>query len=136
MTGQLAIAGVAYARANWGRWIVDCSSTACTSALAVEPGTREMRCWDCGWATDLILWPADTDSIETILAMRPDEKTRNWAGETLEDLLAENLAHGIIPAGIDMDGGDQVVMLTAGDRIVGGAMAAELDSYRRLQIGA
>lgn len=99
--GVVAVAAedVAMARMNWSRWIADCSSRHCTSALALAPGTPIMRCFDCGWVTERIVWPDHTDAIETLLAMRPDEKTRNWEpGETLEQLANENVQHGIIQA--------------------------------------
>ena len=34
---DLAIAGVAYAEANWGRWLARCPRPLCTNALALDP---------------------------------------------------------------------------------------------------
>lgn len=129
-----------HARVNWSRWIADCGNPACTSALAIPAGCLAMRCWDCGFITGPILWPPDPDGVEALLAMRPDETTRNWAyPETLNDLLAENLAHGIFPPGIDPGSPDRIVLMsTTNERIDGGVMAVELEAYRaakRLQIG-
>lgn len=97
--------GTVYARHNWGRWIADCP--ACPSAVALSPGMDTAVCWDCGEKVDPILWPADPDGIETLLSMRPafvkDDNgswicPRNWEpGETLNDLLADNVTHGCIP---------------------------------------
>lgn len=94
---DILLAGTVQARHNWNRWVADCG--ACTSALTVPPGTTEAFCWDCHAVIGPIVWPADPDGIEAILAMRPDPNTRSWdPGETLEDLLQENAAHGLIPA--------------------------------------
>jgi len=84
------------ARVNWSRWIVDCPI--CTSALALDPGTTLFECWDCGARAE-VDWP-DAElraGIERLLMLRPDEQTRNWhPGESLHDLLAENLEHGAL----------------------------------------
>lgn len=88
---------LAYARYNWGRWIVDCASPYCAGALALEPGTPAMQCWDCGHVTEPIAWPDSPESIETLLAMRPSPRTRSWEpGETLHDLLRENVEYGLV----------------------------------------
>ncbi len=96
----VARTGVAYAEANWGRWIARCPRPWCTNAMAVSPGQPWFRCdgpGGCGWVARLS-WPADPEAIEALLLMRPVERTRNWLpGETLETLLAENAAHDVLP---------------------------------------
>lgn len=73
-----------------------------------------MTCWDCG--TDVeVIWPPETvvQGVERLLSLRPDVSTRNWwPGETLHDLLADNMAHGVIAP--DSDG---PIMAIVGDRI-------------------
>ena len=85
------------ARANWSRWIVDCP--ACPAALTMQPGSPQFACWDCGCRAE-VLWPTEdmVRGVERLLMMRPLAQNRNWEpGETLHDLLAENVAHGIGP---------------------------------------
>jgi hypothetical protein len=89
-----ALAGIAYAEANWGRWIVRCPARGCYSARQLNPG-EGFRCDDCGHLADVI-WPADTALIEHLLILRPDVTTRNWvSGETTDDLWLENIRHGV-----------------------------------------
>lgn len=43
-------------------------------------------------------WPPDIADLERVLLARPAPSTRNWRpGESLEDLVAENFAHGLVP---------------------------------------
>ena len=93
----LAPDAVVHARVNWGRWVADCPNPYCRSALAGTPGQRYFACWECGTGADVV-WPDNVDHITYLLAMRPNPATRNWApGETLAELLEENVAHGITP---------------------------------------
>lgn len=98
---DLSPAGVVYAEANHGRWIAKCPRPDCTNALALDPGQTAFACVaqdGCGQTADVV-WPPDPDAIETLLMLRPVPGTRNWLpGETLEQLLEENAAHGLIPA--------------------------------------
>lgn len=99
------------ARANWGRWIADCLT--CGSADRFRPGTPDMTCMECG-AYQEIVWPAESlvVGVERLLMMRPNPATRNWEpGETLHDLLAENVEHGVITG----DGGQSMMII--GDQI-------------------
>jgi hypothetical protein len=139
--------GTTFVRVNWQLFIVDCAW--CTSSLALGPdvvledgtirrglawGHADMRCWDCGMVSGPILgWPADPQGIMAILVQRPNIWDRNWVyPETLDDLMFENLAHGILPAavrGIEAAPGDVAsLMITAGDRIVGGVLLDALPS--------
>jgi hypothetical protein len=144
---DLMRAGTGFARANWGRWLIDCGRPGCLSALEVGHHLRDqngaevrhgvdwfepsMRCWDCGWVTEHIVWPHDPDSIEIVLAMRPAEITRNWwPGETLESLMLENIAHGILPPDHLLEGGAGPLMVCVGDSIVGGRLAELLPQFQ------
>jgi|1185.fasta_scaffold108400_2 hypothetical protein len=97
----VALAGVAYAEVHRGMWIVRCPAVYCWSAMAVTLGLPEFVCLgdgSCGEAAPIV-WPRDPLAIATLLRMRPDPTTRNWLpGETLQDLVAENAAHGCLPA--------------------------------------
>lgn len=123
MTDLPAVAGVARAYANWGRWVADCPHPYCDSALGVALGEAVFRCRECDTAADLV-WPANVWDIATVLAMRPHPKTRNWVpGETLEDLVLENLAHGVVPpAWLTLGGGPRLVLTN--DRITTGRLPA------------
>lgn len=105
------------ARVNWGRWIADC--TMCRSALALDPGLPGFVCWDCGAHVEVI-WPAAhvQAGVERILSLRPDPMTRNWSQpESLHDLWAENLEHGIGVLAID-PAADGITFAIVGDRVV------------------
>lgn len=117
----------AWARVNWGRWVVDCP--VCPDALMMGPGTRLFQCWECGAEADVV-WPVNTAGIDRMLALRPMPNTRNWQpGETLHDLAVENLLHGIGPA---LPGEE---LLIVGDRIITDTLPTR-PVGRRLQIGA
>lgn len=124
-----ALAGAAYARVNWSRWIVDCPSPWCDSALDADPGERFFQCRECGTGADIV-WPPNVDDIEYLLAMRPAAKTRNWApGETVADLLQENVLHGIDPPtvpGLPR----HVAFAVRGDRVEKLALAPAADAVR------
>ena len=80
---------------NHGRWVADCE--ACRSALRVSPGD-EFTCLECGHHDADVFWPDDWADIDAVLALRPSILNRNWLpGETLDDLRAENLEHGLVP---------------------------------------
>ncbi len=82
---------------NWGRWVADCADPYCANAEEPAPGDTTMVCSWCGQRSWLV-WPdrADVDRIERLLSLRPVPSTRNWTpGETMGDLAAENIAHGL-----------------------------------------
>lgn len=117
MVTDLALDGVVYAEANWGRWVGRCPARFCFSAMQLQRGQPAFRCADCGTGADVV-WPPFAEDAETLLMMRPDPTTRNWVpGEDLHDLLHENILHGIMPPELeDHPGG--LVQVIAGDRIV------------------
>lgn len=133
---DLAIPGLAYAEANWGRWIARCPAGLCTSAVQVRRWQQRFECTGeggCGW-TAPIQWPDDPEMIEAILGLRPDVRTRSWLpGESLDDLIAENARHGLMDS---WDGG--LVLETWAGRAVAAhpVLASMLPEYRRMQIGA
>jgi hypothetical protein len=148
----LVMPGTGWVRVNWDVWRVDCAW--CTSTLALGPpvtvhgrvrpglewGQPEMICWDCGRLTGPILgWPADPEAIMALLGLRPDVRNRNWVhGETLDDLLAENAAHGILPPLPELPAGSNpLLMLTVEGLVVGGALVDLLpDADARRALGA
>lgn len=148
-----AIVGAGYARVSWGRWVVDCGHPLCSSALTLGPdvevegdgirrglrwGQDSMQCWDCDHVTELIFWPADPAAVQMLLRQRPDIRTRNWdPSETLEDLLAENIEHGLMPPGLDLAGPTTPLMITANGRVAGGLLLEALPfaEQRRKMLG-
>ncbi len=93
---------------NHGRWVVECDADDCRGAIDVsESLTLHVAC-DCADRSVCyhetnpcghiirLAWPVDADEIWRILYRRHDPSTRNWLpGETVEDLKAENLLHGM-----------------------------------------
>ena len=137
---DLAITGVAYAEANWGAWKARCPRPWCTNAIALEPGQVEFMCIGgpdaCGYTT-VVIWPADPQAIEAILAMRPVRRTQNWLpGETLEDLIAENAANGCIPDEWMALEERTLLLATADGRATGGLLHQQLEAAGRREIGA
>jgi len=127
--------------ANHGRWVADCPRPHCGNAeqygwdmYRTRGGLTEssFRCREerggCGLVCEAV-WPAKHADIEWILQQRPAVATRNWLpGETLLDLMNENLEHGIAPmsqAALDdpnHPGG--VVLRIENDEIQGGLLTA------------
>lgn len=91
---------------NHGRWVVHCPRMTCNAATLVTPGKRRVKCAcrddivcehgePCGQVIDAEL-PRTHAAIVRTLALRKDVATRNWyPHETLRDLKAENIAHGV-----------------------------------------
>lgn len=96
---------------NYGRWVVDCPSPDCRGALRVTDNPMVVSIWmtcdcqdesvcdhqqiPCGVSFEVFL-PEDRQEIETITGLRPRRANRNWKpGETVRDLKAENLRHGV-----------------------------------------
>ena len=90
----------AVAYVNHGRWVADCPSEYCRSAMAVTPGHMFM-CGGClnveiGSRYRMIEWPQERGAIEEALAARPVPEVANWRpGETTRHLRDENGAHQI-----------------------------------------
>ena len=117
---------VTLARAYCGMWIVDCPR--CRDARHLPFGTTAYECVYCGLGMEPA-WPSEAmrAGVERLLSMRPIAYNRNWTpGETLHDLLAENIEHGIGP-----DAGESIMI--ADDKIVLDTLPAAVG---RLPIGA
>lgn len=101
---------VAYARVNYGRWLVDCPW--CGSAQNASREDHRFFCVECGnntvknvWIP--VEWPPEWREIELLLGVRPIPANMNWfpgkgptvvlhpERETLADLQAENIEHGV-----------------------------------------
>lgn len=92
---------------SWGLWVANCPDPDCLGAehFGHAPITGRVggltavgfRCARCALVCRS-QWPANAADIEWVLAQRPRPETRNWLPhETLEDLLVENIVHGIVP---------------------------------------
>lgn len=96
---------------NYGRWVVDCPASDCYAALRVSEASSVVSVWmvcdcgdesacdhqqiPCGRAFEVAL-PDDRQDIEAVTGLRPRRANRNWVpGETVRDLQAENLRHGV-----------------------------------------
>lgn len=93
---------------NDGRWLVFCADPNCAQAERDWGGLRFKKdgtpygivgnisfCGNCRLLSD-VSFPADRDRITEVLSARPVPETRNWMpGETVEDLIEENAAHGV-----------------------------------------
>jgi hypothetical protein len=89
---------------NESRWIAQCE---CGGAEHVDPETRLFMCGSCfnvafGHRWRLVELPNDgtMQLLGTVLLARPEPSTRNWnPGEKVSDLIAENVAHGLMQVG-------------------------------------
>jgi hypothetical protein len=101
---------VAVAYLNHGRWVAHCPRPGCTNAEGFgridggPVGGLTAGCFEC--RADFggcglicgVVWPPEIAYIEQLVMCRPAPVTRNWLpGETLHDLLRENLLHGLAP---------------------------------------
>ena len=96
---EIADAPALKARINHNRWIVDCPN--CAGAEFAWPGEPLFMCLSCfnahvGGKWLRVTVPVNRLSIERILRVRPDPRTRNWLpGETLTKLKVENRERGL-----------------------------------------
>ena len=91
---------VAKAKVSHGRWVVDCPGEFCNGAEYVDMNNKIFMCCSC-WNTEFenkwlkVSVPENRKEIEEILLKR-SIKVRNWLpDETLDDLIKENLEHGL-----------------------------------------
>lgn len=88
---------VAYAGVAKGRWVVRCPF--CGYVEQRDSGDW-LLCRAClnsgnGHLRIRVVWPAEREQIERLLANRRFSWTRNYShGETLDDLRRENIEHG------------------------------------------
>ena len=83
-----------------GRWVADCPA-GCGGALLMPLNDPWYFCVNCGSGWHRVVFPPAMREIQTLLLKRPLEggipKTRNWrVGESVDQLRAENLAHGVV----------------------------------------
>ena len=77
-----------------GKWLVRCS---CRNAPSASIEWSIARCFECGAVYTNIEWPDNAIEIERVLCLRPHPSNRAWiAGETVDDLKDENVAHKIV----------------------------------------
>lgn len=83
---------------NHNRWMAVCE---CGGAEVVDPVYNSMYCFSCFNILNKgrprhIKFPKDMPMIEAILIERDDPLNKNWMlTESIEDLEAENVAHGL-----------------------------------------
>lgn len=134
---------------SWGIWVARCPADGCPQAEHYGAdrntghvgglGATLFECRHCGLVCPAV-WPTAQvrASVVRLLAMRPVPATRNWLpGETPEELLIENVSHGLIadhelPAGRVMVAGRMHPQLA--ELVDARATAVRMQS--RLAIGA
>jgi hypothetical protein len=136
---DIAPAGLAYAEVHRGIWIARCPRPYCDNAVALVLGTPFMVCAgdrDCCGLEAPVVWPNDPIAIAALLAMRPVPKTRNWLPhETIEDLIAENAQHDVLPPEWT-ESGRVIVARTADHVVTGGILGEVLPAGREIhQLG-
>ena len=95
---QTAVTGIPV-EVNHSRWVVNCPF--CASAQLASEADPKFFCVACknagvGGKWLPVVWPGNRQALEALLAVRPDERTRNWkVGETAQDLARENALRGI-----------------------------------------
>lgn len=125
---------IAVAYVSWGLWVADCPRPDCRGAehhghapiTGAVGGLTQVgfRCARCGLMCRA-QWPANAEDIWHVLQQRPVVETRNWLPtETLEDLLRENLEHGIYPPGLESGAPVTIIDGRFTDRAAVGAGAA------------
>jgi hypothetical protein len=71
-------------------------------------------------------WPPNVADIEALVMPRPVPATRNWLpGETMLDLLAENIEHGIVPTAALEGGPTRKLLEIIGDEVTVGQLGFE-----------
>lgn len=112
----VAAARPAVAYVNHGHWVADCPARSCDlcagpcgAAMDLLPDRAAPYLCGCCHNAELrgrwrpVRWPAERvhREIESVLEQRPLDRNRHWwPHETVEQLRAENRAHGL-PAGGD-----------------------------------
>lgn len=118
-----------------GRWAASCPRPFCLNAEGFGPQqdgitgglTGDMfYCREayggCGMRCPAD-WPSNVSEIEALVMPRPVPATRNWLpGEALHDLLAENVAHGIVPTSALEGGPTRKLLEIVGDQVTVGQL--------------
>jgi len=75
-----------------GCWRIKCR---CGERTHTNPEWGLACCFGCGAIYTHVIFPEHRAEIEALLVKRPVQSTRNWEPkETLDDLMAEQIAHG------------------------------------------
>lgn len=83
----------AEALVSGGKWIVRC---ACGNGPSASPAWQLALCFECGAVFEGVTFPEDAADVELALLARPQLRNRHWAApETVADLIAENVQHGV-----------------------------------------
>ena len=77
-----------------GMWQICCATPGCGNCPSVSSDWRLACCWDCGAVYEGLDMPADAERAVEVLLCRPVVASRNWTGESVDDLVNENRAHG------------------------------------------
>ena len=75
-----------------GRWLLKCK---CGNYTHYDPEWKMSVCYECAAVYQRVEPPERWQDIEQILMLRPNKDNRNWVGETILELLTENIQHGI-----------------------------------------
>ncbi len=109
MTAVAVPEPLALAYVNHGRWVADCPRPFCGSAQGLYPWQPWFTCTSAFCAVTVpVSWPREAAEISAVLAARGAPQWQNWFparhplalaarcphGQTVDDLLAENAAHG------------------------------------------
>lgn len=85
------------ARVNHGRWVATCPWCDAKMLTSLEWGVA--YCAECGarYGAGMVEFPDEASEIERLLCRRAKRETQNWKpGETIEDLIADNVEHGVV----------------------------------------
>jgi hypothetical protein len=89
----------AYAYVNHGRWVVECPVCGGGERVPTAEGSpTTILCQVPACGTELgVIFPEKRAQIESVLLLRENLVNRNWSpGETVADLEAENVEHGVV----------------------------------------
>ena len=118
-----------------GKWIASCPRPFCLNAEGFGPqqdgvaggltGTT-FHCREAYGGCGLTCpadWPTNVADIEALVMPRPVPATRNWLpGESLGDLLAENIEHGLVPTEALTGGPTRKLLEVVGDQVTVGQL--------------
>lgn len=98
LTAGTTPSGDVEAYVNEGRWLVDCPT--CSGAQLASRTDRRFMCNECAnfevagqWRR--VIWPRDVAAIEKALELRFHRNAHWRPGETVADLVAENVEQGV-----------------------------------------
>lgn len=79
------------------RWYLHCPH--CRGGVSCGPAWPIACCFECGAVFDHVWFPENWKEIEAVLLARPALDNRHWLlGETLEQLIEQNVSRGLAPA--------------------------------------